>query len=110
MELADAVRRFGNALEGLAKVDPPAGRAATPHPEIQRLVREFNSAAVIVEKAVDAKFMTATQYGQMAQHFEAIAELMEGGAAKEAVAEKRRPRIGRSKAAPKARKPPARRR
>jgi hypothetical protein len=91
-------------------VNPPADRAATAHPEIRRLTREFDRAAVIVENAVKAKFMTADQYGKMAGHFEAIAELMEGGAVKEAAAEKRRTTSGRGKAAPKTRKAPARRR
>ena len=109
-QLADAVDRFGDALENLANADPPADRAATAHPEIRRLTREFDGAAAIVENAVKAKFMTADQYRKMAGHFEAVGKLMEGGAAKEAAAEKRRTTQGRAKAAPKTRKSPARRR
>jgi hypothetical protein len=109
-KLARAVDRFGDALENLANADPPADRAATAHPEIRGLVREFDRAALIVENAVKAKFMTADQYGKMAGHFEAIAKLMEGGADREAAAEKRRATPGRGRAAPKTRKPAARRR
>jgi hypothetical protein len=109
-KLAAAVDRFGDALEDLANADPPAERAATAHPEIRGLTREFDRAALLVETAVKAKFMTADQYRKMAGHFAAIGKLMGGGAAKEAAAEKRRATPGRGKAAPKTRKSPARRR
>jgi hypothetical protein len=109
-KLARAVDRFGDALENLANADPPADRAATAHPEIRGLTREFDRAAVIVENAVKAKFMTADQYGKMAGHFEAIAELMEGGAVKEAAAEKRRTSPRGRGTVPAVRKPQPRRR
>lgn len=109
-KLARAVGRFGDALRKLAYVNPPADRAATAHPELPRLTREFDRATEIVEKAVEAKFMTAAQYERIAQHFEAIAEGMESGAVKESAAEKRRTTAPRRGAATAVRKPRPRRR
>jgi hypothetical protein len=102
--LARAADRFGDALQKLANVNPPADRTPTEHPELQRLARNFDRATQTVEKAVAATFMTAAQYGRIAGNFEAIAEGMKGGAAKESAAEKRRATPGRRVAAPAVRK------
>jgi hypothetical protein len=103
--VAREVRRFADALRRLASLKPPADRIAIDHPELARLVREFDGAAELVEKAVGEKFMTAAQYQRIARHFKAIADDMESGAAKESAAEKRRTVAGRRGAAPRARKP-----
>lgn len=104
-KLGRASERFGKALDRLAAAHPPKDRPPTPHTEISRLTRELDGAAGIVEKAADAKFMTAAQYERVARHFEAIAEGMERGALKEFAAEKRRAAPRRRRATPAVRKP-----
>lgn len=100
-----AAGRFGRAVEALSRVDPPEERAPTEHPEIVRLASELDRATAIVEAAVAATFMTAAQYGRVAQHFERIAEAMEKGAGVELAAEKRGSAGRRRVAAPAVRKP-----
>jgi len=104
-QLARAADRFGDALLRLANVSPPEDRAATDHPELQRLAREFDRAAEIAEKAVGARFMTAAQYQRIARNFEAIAEGMQSGAMKESAADKKPATAGRRTAVQPGRKP-----
>lgn len=96
-KVSDAARRFAAAVRKLAAVSPRTDRMPVDHPELQRLARDFDQAAVILEAAVKARVLTGQDYARVARRFEAIAEAMERGAGKEAAADRSAGRTPRNR-------------